>query len=509
MAERDVIVLGTGLQGLSAALLLANAGAKVTLLRGPSVVMGAQADDEFHEGFALGACPHPPITISDSLLRKLGITDLPDTGHILHLRQGEDEETLTLPLSPEKAEALFGENPDMYQRFWSNLGHVALILAAALRGAPHQQTRNWQDVWHVYGTAQMLVGQPEEVQQCFADLFKLSVVDYVSLYLTSEAYQQSLVSEVVFDVQSNPVSPGSAAGLLDLAWQSMGGKVMRAGVEPLRQRLKDMCAAAGVVDMTALEPLTMLHEQGYVRGVKMTDGQEIRAARVLSDLPAPQILLDMLPDETVPFDVRVRLESEISRAPLVRLKIALNDWPPSVRDDKVLAETEYRMVTLDKMALARAYGEAQTQVGSSTPVLHVAQVEPFHEGSHRPALSVLGAYIDPSVERSTNNRLAAAKVVMDQLKKTYPDIETYISGFAVFLGSEIERIFGVQPRATTKGGAGFSGMLAQAQFWQHMQNGHGLQNLHLIGQGPESVISYFHAQDAERVTASVLSDLAL
>lgn len=509
MAERDVIVLGTGLQGLSAALLLARAGAKVTLLRGPSVVLGAYPDDEFHEGFALGACPHPPITVSHSLLRKLGITDFPDHGHIIHLRQDGEDETLTLSLSPDDAADLFGENPTLYETFWTNLGQVALILASALRSAPQHQTRNWQDLWHVYGTAQMLAGQPDSVQKCFADLFKLSVVDYVSLYLSSEAYQQSLVSEVAFDVQSNPLSPGSAAGLLDLAWQSMGGLVMRAGVETLRQRLKDLCTEAGVMDMTALEPLALIHENGYARGVKTTDGQELRATRVLSDIPAPQILLDMVPEGVVPFDVRVRMENEVSRAPLVRLKIALSDWPPSMREDKVLNKAEYRMVTLDPASLARAYGEARTQTGSTTPILHVAQVEPFHEGQRRPALSVLGAYIDPAVETSTNNRLAAAKVVVDQLRATYPDIEGYVSGFAVFLGNEIERIFGVQPRAITKGGAGFSGMLAQTQFWQHLQSGHGLQNLHLIGQGPESVISYFHARDAERVTASVLSDLAL
>ena len=52
-------------------------------------------------------------------------------------------------------------------------------------------------------------------------------------------------------------------------------------------------------------------------------------------------------------------------------------------------------------------------------------------------------------------------------------------------------------------------MLAQAQFWHRTQDGHGLQNLYLLGQGPESVISYFHARDAERIAALVSSDLAL
>ena len=509
MADRDVIVMGSGLQGLSAALILARAGLKVTLLKAPNVAMGAQADDEFHEGFALGACPHPPISVSQTLLRKLGIHDLNNDGHMIHLFQGEEEETLVLPLSPAQAAEYFGENPVLYETFWRNLGQVALLLAAALRNAPQHQTRSWQDIWHVYGTASMLAAQPEPIQKAFTDLFKLSVVDYVALNLSSEAYQQSLVSEVAFGLQSNPLSPGSAAGLLDIAWQSIGGLVLRTGVESLRARLKNLCEDAGVKDMTGLEPLALITENGYVRGVKMSEGQELRASRLLSDLPAPQILLDLLPEDTVPFDVRVRLENEANRAPFVRLKIALTEWPPSMKADEALITSGYRMVGLDPVSMARAFGEARTNVGSVTPVLHVALVEPMDNQHQKPAISVLGAYVDPAVERSTNNRLAAAKAALDQLKTVYPDIDQYISGFAVFLGAEIERIFGLQPRTTVKGGAGFSAMLAQAQFWQHLQNSHGLQNLYLIGQGPESVISYFHARDAEKAANTVLSDLAL
>lgn len=509
MAAQDVIVMGMGLQGLSAALILARAGVKVTLLKPPAVAMGAQADDEFHEGFALGACPHPPISISQDVLRKLGISDLNNDGHMIHLYQGDEEETLVLPLSPEQAADIFGENSVLYETFWRNLGQVALLLASALHAAPQHQTRSWQDVWHVYGTASMLALQPESVQKAFSDLFKLSVVDYVAQNLSSESYQQSLVSEVAFGLQSNPLSPGSAAGLLDIAWQSIGGLILRTGVESLRARLRTLCEQAGVKDMTILEPLALIVEQGYVRGVQMSEGQELRAARVLSDLPAPQILLDLLPEGAVPFDVRVRLENEANRSPLVRLKIALDEWPESMKEDKALQTAGYRMIGLDPLSMARAYGEARTNVGSATPILHVALVEPMDDPYQRPCISVLGAYVDPAVERSTNNRLAAAKAALDQLKIAYPDIEPHISGFAVFLGAEIERIFGVQPRTTVKGGAGFSAMLSQAQFWQHLQNSHGLQNLYLIGQGPESVISYFHTRDAEKVSNRVLSDFAL
>ncbi len=508
MADKDALVIGTGLQGLATALMLARAGAKVSLLDAPSPALGARADDEFYEGFALGACPHPPISVSMSLLRKLGLNDMTNQGHIVHLTQGDEEETLVLPLTPEEASDLFGENPKQYEDFWRILGQVALIVASSLKTTPTHHSRSWQDIWQVYGTAAQLAGQPEEVQKAFANLFRLSVVDYVNQSLSSPAYQQALISEVAFDLQSNPMAPGSAAGLLDLAWQSIGGLVLRTGVEALRERLKTLCTEAGVTDRTGMIPLSLLVEQGFVRGVKTTEGQDLRASRVLADIPAPQLFLDLLPRDAIPVDLRVRLENESNQTPYVRLKLALKTWPKSMKEDAILNKTGYRMVGLDAVAMAKAYGEARTQGGSTEPLIHIALVEPM-DTNRQPMLSVLGAYINPELPRTTQNRLAAAKGVMERIKALYPDLEPEIDGFAVFLGEEIERIFGLQPRATSKGGAGFSSMLAQTQFWHRTQEGHGLQNLYLLGQGPESVISYFHARDAERITALVSSDLAL
>lgn len=508
MADKDALVIGTGLQGLSVALLLARAGAKVTLMEGPSPAMGARADDEFYEGFALGACPHPPISVSMSLLRKIGINDLSNKGHIVHLTVAGEEESLVLPLTPQEAEQIFGENPKLYESFWQVLGQVALVIASAMKATPSHQSRSWQDIWQVYGTAAQLAEQPDNVQQAFADIFRLSVVDYVGQYLSSPEYQQTLVSEVAFDLQSNPMAPGSAAGLLDLAWQSLGGLVLRTGVESLRARLKTMCAEAGVVDMTGLMPLQMIVEQGFVRGVKTTEGQELRASRILSDIPAPLLMLDLLPEGSVPTDMRIRIENEANQSPYVRIKIAFKNWPKTLSQDPALQQAGYRMIGMDGAAVAKAYGQARSEGGSTDALLHLALVEPLG-ADMRPMLSVLGAYISPELPRTTQNRLAAAKGVMARLMEVYPDLEPEIDGFSVFLGEEIERIFGVQPRITAKGGSGFSALLSQAQFWHRTQEGHGLQNLYVLGQGPESVISCFHARDAERIAASVLSDLAL
>lgn len=508
MADKDALVIGTGLQGLSAALLLARAGAKVTLMEGPAPAMGARADDEFYEGFALGACPHPPISVSMSLLRKLGITDLANKGHIIHLSIGGEEETLVLPLTPQQAADIFGENPSLYEKFWQTLGQVALVISSALKGTPSHQSRSWQEIWQVYGTAAQLAGQPDNVQQAFADLFRLSVVDYVAQNLSSPDYQQTLVSEVAFDLQSNPLAPGSAAGLLDLAWQSLGGLVLRTGVESLRARLKQLCVEAGVADMTGLMPLNMIVEQGFVRGVKTTEGQEIRSARILSDIPAPSLVLDLLPQGSVPMDLRIRIENEANQSPYVRVKIAFKNWPQSLRDDPALQQTGYRMIGLDATAIAKAYGEARSEGGSTDALLHLALVEPM-DADTRPMLSLLGAYISPELPRTQQNRLAAAKGVMSKLMQSYADLEPELDGFSVFLGEEIERIFGVQPRIAAKGGSGFSALLSQAQFWHRLQEGHGLQNLYVLGQGPESVISCFHTRDAERIATNVLSDLAL
>ncbi len=509
-SSKEILVIGNGIQGLATAYLLAKENIKVTIISPPSPAMGALADEEFYEGETLGACPHRPVCVSPSLLRKCNIIDDGETGYAIPLSDVSDEDiSMILPMAPGDAQEYFGEDPDKYLSFWRNLGRVAVLLAGVLKSTPREQGKTWQDLYQVYNAANKMAEQDQAVQKSFSDLFTLSIVDYVAKYLSVDAYKEAVVSEVAFIVHSNPLAAGSAAGLLDLAWQSLGNKVMRVGVESLRTRFKELGAEAGVIDKTILSPKEFIIEDGYVRGVITQDAQKIMADRVISDMPVCQTFLDLMGNDAMAMDWRARIESESKPSQYVRIKLLLKNFPDSVKEDAKLMHTGYRLLGLNAKDLAASYSNALSGRISSEMLVQMALVDVKDGVPTDKVISVLGAYSNADLERSEGNRVELARAIMGRLCSHYKDLDKNIEGFAVYMGSEIARIFGVQPRTTIKGGPGFSAVLAQTMFWKNLQSDHGLQNLYLVGQGAEAPISYFNVNDPERITSAVLSDLAI
>lgn len=511
-AGKEILIIGNGLQGLSTAYLLAKEGVKVTIISPPSPALGALADEEFYEGRLLGACPHQPVSVSPSLLRKCNISDDQDSGYAIPLNNGDlgdDDVSLILPMAPGDAQEYFGENPDQYLKFWRNLGRIAVLLAGVLKSTPREHGKTWQDLYQVYSAANKLAEQDQELQKAFSELFTLSIVDYVDRYLSTESYKESVVSEVAFIVHSNPLAQGSAAGLLDLVWQSLGHKVKRLGVESLRQSLKSLCEEAGVVDKTILMPKEFIIEDGYVRGVITQDAQKITAARVICDMPVCQTFLDLMPDGAIAHDWRARIEGESKPSQYVRIKLSLKDFPQSILDDAKLMHTGYRLLGLNAKDLAASYSNALSGRISNDMLVQMALVDTKDGTPTDKVVSILGAYSNADLERSETNRVELARAIMGRLCSHYKGLDTSIEGFAVYMGSEIARMFGVKPRTMIKGGAGFSSVLSQTMFWKNLQDEHKLQNLYLVGQGAEATISYFNVNDPERITSAILSDLAI
>jgi phytoene dehydrogenase-like protein len=70
---RDVVVIGAGLNGLTAATVLALAGRNVVVLERRSIAGGLAAGEEFHRGYRSPGVLHDTTGLLPEVVEKLGL----------------------------------------------------------------------------------------------------------------------------------------------------------------------------------------------------------------------------------------------------------------------------------------------------------------------------------------------------------------------------------------------------------------------------------------------------
>jgi len=335
----DAVVIGGGHNGLVAAFYLARGGLRPLVLERRPLVGGACVTEEFAPGYRASSGAYVLSMLREPVWRDLRLAErglvVDPAGPSLHffddgarLLVDEDLDATSRELArfsrsdaaaigPFEAELARLARIVVPMSDWTppspdprGAGDLAGLARIAARGARHR--RDVLDAAWLFATS---------ATQCLSERFE------------SEHVRAALGWHAINDSMLGPSTPGTAFVLLhDHASEETGGGVrswgfVRGGIGRVTELMADAAREAGAEIRTEAEVERVLVRDGRAAGVVLAGGEEIAAARVVSNADPKRTCLGLVDGSALPQDYLARLRAYRCEGTSMKITLAVDRLP--------------------------------------------------------------------------------------------------------------------------------------------------------------------------------------
>jgi phytoene dehydrogenase-like protein len=458
--KADVVVIGGGPNGLTAAALLAKGGLKPIVLERREIVGGASVTEEFHPGFRASTVAHTAGPLRPKLAAAL---DLERHG----LEWTLPEPRVFAPHPDGRGLSLFGDpaqsaaeiarfspkDAARYPEFHASLGRLSAVLSRLLELTPPDVERpGLRDLFPLAGFGWALRRLGREDGQDLLRWGPMAVADYAQEWFETPLVAAVIAARGIRGMMAGPWSAGTTANLLLQAAAGDGNGagstvLVKGGLGALTAALASAARGFGAVVRTGASVERLLQRDGRVTGVVLAGGEEIEARAVAAAVDPKRALLQLLDPVALDPEDAQRVRNFRTAGMASKVNLALTGLPrfKAASDEASLRGRIHVGPEID--ALERAFDDAKYGGISRRPYLDVT-IPTLSD----PALAPAGQHVMSVYVQYTPYRLKTGSwseragevgdAVLATLDEYAPGIRSLVVGQQVLTPWHLETTYG-------------------------------------------------------------------
>src|SRR5262245_50621146 len=460
-ARYDVVVIGGGHNGLTAAAYLARSGRKVLVVERRHVLGGAAVTEEVFPGFKFSVCSYVVSLLRPEIIRELDLprhgleilpldgtfTPMPDGNHLWRMSDHAKTRREIYRHSPVDAEAY-----DEYAKAMVDMARFVKPILSMV--PPDPLSLDPAGLRKLYDLLRRFRSLPRADQHNLVQLMTSSAVDLLDQYFETDVLKATMSAFGIIGTFLGVRSPGTVyvllhhyMGEIDGVFRSWG--LSRGGTGAISEAIAGAAREAGVTVRTRTGVERIKTKGDRAVGVVLDGGEEVDAGAVVSSVDPHRTFLKLLDPRQLDGEFVDEVRRYKLRGSSGKVNLALDGLPdftclpgpgPHLRGAiSISPSVDY---------MERAYDEAKYGDYSKRPYIDVvipSLTDPSVAPPGKHVLSCFVQYAPYALKEGTwdQKRDAFGDTVIETLAEHAPNIKDIILHRQVLTPLDLEREWGL------------------------------------------------------------------
>ena len=496
----DVIVIGSGHNGLVNACYLQKAGLNVLVLEKNDWIGGAAVSRELHPGILYSNCSYVcslfrPEIMRDLELPKHGLQIVAIEGGAVFTREGDYLASYrNYHAKKRELERFSIRDSEAYSRYSRDiLKQCRFIQPLLMRTAPDPASFKFRDLSEML----YLLRKVNELTATeLADTVRfwtMSISDFLDEYFENDVIKASLAVSGIIGTALGPMSPGTAYVLLHHYMGEVDGSIgawgyARGGMGAISKALTASFKAMGGTLLNNSEVEKIDINGTRVRGVVLKNGDEYLAKNVVSNADVKRTFLTLTDAKHLPPNFLKKVNNFKIRGSSGKVNIALDSMPkfPSVSENNPCLKGDIHFTdSIERME--RAYDDWKMGTWSRDPFLDMmipTLTDPTMAPPGKHFMSCFVQYCPPKVggkNWTKEDKDAFGKTVIQQIADYSPGFKDRILHMEVRTPKELEEEVGLTEGNIFQGELTFDQLLFNRPIPGYAQYRSPIKGLYMCG----------------------------